>query len=118
MIHEHGPTALGEYAAYEWNPELSQRCSGGPNGGCGCPSCLGRLGDTSAESASEPEWGGGHPLEAELESEEGYQYETPARKPIEIGPVVICGGKPFAVLDAFRFNVSALRRDGVRDHPA
>jgi hypothetical protein len=79
---------------------------------------LGRLGDTSAESASEPEWGGGHPLEAELESEEGYQYETPARKPIEIGPVVICGGKPFAVLDAFRFNVSALRRDGVRDHPA
>ncbi|SFK58731.1 peptidoglycan-binding protein [Methylocapsa palsarum] len=43
---------------------------------------------------------------------------TRTRRRIDLGEVVICGGKPFAVLDHFKFDKSILRKDSTRDHLA
>ena len=40
------------------------------------------------------------------------------RQSTDLGEIVICGGKPFAVLDHFIFDKSTLRNDWTRNHPA
>jgi peptidoglycan hydrolase-like protein with peptidoglycan-binding domain len=52
--------------------------------------------------------------DGEFESESG----TKARRPTNLGEIVICGGKPFAVIDNFIFSKSTLRRDSTRNHQA
>jgi len=59
----------------------------------------------------------GFEFDSEFEFED--EYETAkARKPIDLGEIVVCGGKPFSVLDNFVFNKASLRKDSTRNHPA
>jgi outer membrane protein OmpA-like peptidoglycan-associated protein len=70
-----------------------------------------------AQPAAEPE----PPPAPESEFESAFEdeFETSAtRKPIDLGEIVVCGGKPFAVLDNFTFNSASLRRDSTRNHAA
>lgn len=52
----------------------------------------------------------------------GYDRESPQvgrkQRTINLGEIVICGGKPFAALDNFNVGKSTLRKDSIRNHPA
>jgi outer membrane protein OmpA-like peptidoglycan-associated protein len=58
------------------------------------------------------------PFEADFEFDQELESDAKARRPTDLGEIVICGGKPFAVLDHFIFDKSTLRNDSTRNHPA
>ncbi|MEQ1636572.1 MAG: OmpA family protein [Methylococcales bacterium] len=73
----------------------------------------------SAEFGFNPEFEyTGETLSNEFEFNPEFKTGNMVRRPINLGEVVICGGKPTAVLDHFSFNKSTLRQDATRNHPA
>lgn len=74
--------------------------------------------DQPADEMFEFAPGVGFGLPSEFGFGQGFESATPTRQPIDLGEIVICGGKPFAVLNNFSFNQSTLRKDSTRNHSA
>src|SRR5437016_3314712 len=101
------PESLSEIAAYQDGRESAPRAASPRD----CPGFIAR------ESGSVPWHSSIYESELDLRSIE-FESSGKRRKRIDLGEIVVCGGKPFAVLDKFRFNKSTLRKDSIRDHPA
>jgi outer membrane protein OmpA-like peptidoglycan-associated protein len=96
-------------------------CSCGPH--CSCSGCRVRprtLGEIYVRESEEPRapparvgaWGLGNCAAGPF----GWIGAPERAQELQPGPLVICSGKSFAVLDQFHFDKSALRRDAGKDH--